>query len=61
MSEVPDDSVSELETMRFEDWVESSVEWNDFPVDHVIAHLPAERSCWVQDTHTLRNHSRLTV
>ena len=57
--EVPDDAVTQLEPVTFEDGIEDGIEGDDLAVFNVVAHLPAERAVGMEQANALSYHSLL--
>ena len=44
--EMPNDSVSQLESMLHKRWIQRDIKRNNFPGIDVVAHLPANAAFW---------------
>ena len=61
MSEVPDDSVAELEAMLSEHGIENGVKRDDLSVVDVVPDLPTDRPLRMEDSDTLAYHALLCL
>jgi hypothetical protein len=61
VSEVPDDTVAEFETLISEHGIENSVERDYFPILDVVSDLPADRPLRMKEPHTLLDYILLRL